>query len=248
MHAFAGGVGASPLLSSAPSSPSSLAADLDACRGLVGRAVVDFVRLLVLVPTFEEVEQPVASARLSSNEAESNRAKRQSSHESPDACWLRDPRTLTQEWEEGHTKRTDGAKSMAKFRRWGARSRFRLAALALVRLTHRHACRDVSRYTAAAMPSVFAIDFGTSNSLLAAAAPAGTCSRRHRSIRRPAIPTVLRSVLYFAARESAFGSGRGPALVDNGFRGRLIRSIKRHLPSRAFTSTRIGTRRSRSRS
>jgi hypothetical chaperone protein len=90
------------------------------------------------------------------------------------------------------------------------------------------------------MPSVFAIDFGTSNSLLAAAGPAG--------ILPPAPidpdasdPTVLRSALYFAsATESAFGSAAIRALVENGFRGRLIRSIKRHLPSRTFTATRIG--------
>jgi hypothetical chaperone protein len=88
-------------------------------------------------------------------------------------------------------------------------------------------------------PSVFAIDFGTSNSLLAAA-------NRERTFPAAPIdpaatdPTVLRSALYFAsANDATFGAAALRALVDNGFRGRLIRSIKRHLPSRAFTATRI---------
>ena len=68
----------------------------------------------------------------------------------------------------------------------------------------------------------------------------GTCSSPPRSIPDASDPTVLRSALYFAsARESAFGVAATKALVANGFRGRLIRSIKRHLPSRAFTATRI---------
>jgi hypothetical chaperone protein len=55
-------------------------------------------------------------------------------------------------------------------------------------------------------------------------------------------PTVLRSVLYFAPHEQAFGASAVKRLVDNGFEGRLIRSIKRHLPSRSFTATRVGSR------
>ncbi len=91
-------------------------------------------------------------------------------------------------------------------------------------------------------PNIFAIDFGTSNSLLAAAAP--------RRLFAPALldpeasdPTVLRSALFFSEEgESAFGSAAQRAFVANGFRGRLMRSIKRHLPSRTFTSTSIGSR------
>lgn len=91
----------------------------------------------------------------------------------------------------------------------------------------------------ASKPSIFAIDFGTSNSLLAAA--------NREGIFAPAPidpdasdPTVLRSALYFGSpKESAFGVAATRALVANGFRGRLIRSIKRHLPSKAFTATRI---------
>jgi hypothetical chaperone protein len=88
-------------------------------------------------------------------------------------------------------------------------------------------------------PTVFAIDFGTSNSLLAGAAPG--CTFPPAPLDPDATdPTVLRSALYFASvRECAFGVAAIRALVANGFRGRLIRSIKRHLASRAFTATRI---------
>ncbi len=90
-------------------------------------------------------------------------------------------------------------------------------------------------------PTIFAIDFGTSNSLLAAAAPGQIFAPAPID---PAAedPTVLRSVLYFAPAEQAFGGSAVQRLVANGFEGRLIRSIKRHLPSRSFSATRIGTR------
>jgi hypothetical chaperone protein len=90
------------------------------------------------------------------------------------------------------------------------------------------------------MPSIFAVDFGTSNSLLAAAGPEGVLPPAPVDP-EASDPTVLRSALYFAsASESAFGAAAIRGLVENGFRGRLIRSIKRHLPSRTFSATRIG--------
>jgi hypothetical chaperone protein len=90
------------------------------------------------------------------------------------------------------------------------------------------------------MPSIFAIDFGTSNSLLAAAGRSGVLPPAPIDP-EARDPTVLRSALYFAsATESAVGAAAVRALVESGFRGRLIRSIKRHLPSRTFTATRIG--------
>jgi hypothetical chaperone protein len=90
-------------------------------------------------------------------------------------------------------------------------------------------------------PTIFAIDFGTSNSLLSAASPSRVFAPAPIDPTADD-PTVLRSVLYFAPQEQAFGSTAVRRLVANGFEGRLIRSIKRHLPSRAFTSTRIGTK------
>src|SRR5688500_1320382 len=90
-------------------------------------------------------------------------------------------------------------------------------------------------------PTVFAIDFDTSNSLLAAAAP-GRVFDPAPLDPLASDPTVLRSALYFASlHEAEFGVAAIRALVANGFRGRLIRSIKRHLPSRSFTATRIGS-------
>ena len=91
-----------------------------------------------------------------------------------------------------------------------------------------------------ATPSIFAIDFGTSNSLLAAA------DARHIFAPAPLDPmasdaTVLRSALYFTdLAHGVFGAQALQRFVENGFRGRLIRSIKRHLPSRSFTLTRVG--------
>lgn len=91
-------------------------------------------------------------------------------------------------------------------------------------------------------PTVFAIDFGTSNSLLTAASA--------EQIFDPvpldpdaADPTILRSALYFLRLDDGhFGSAAIRALLADGFRGRLIRSIKRHLPSRSFSATMIGGR------
>jgi hypothetical chaperone protein len=89
-------------------------------------------------------------------------------------------------------------------------------------------------------PTVFAIDFGTSNSLLAAACRERTFEPIPLDL-HASDPTIFRTALYFASlNEAVFGARATQALVDNGFRGRLIRSIKRHLPSRSFSATRIG--------
>lgn len=93
-----------------------------------------------------------------------------------------------------------------------------------------------------ATPTVFAIDFGTSNSLLAAA----SSDRVFEPVPLDpdaSDPTILRSALYFMRLEQGhFGVSAIRALLAEGFRGRLIRSIKRHLPSRSFTATMIGSR------
>lgn len=89
-------------------------------------------------------------------------------------------------------------------------------------------------------PSVFAIDFGTSNSLLAAAnadrvfdpAPLDPDA---------ADRSVLKSALHFTTlSDGCFGSAAVRRFVQHGMRGRLIRSIKRHLPSLTFSVTRLG--------
>lgn len=90
-------------------------------------------------------------------------------------------------------------------------------------------------------PEVYAIDFGTSNSLLAAANAHGTV---------PPIPldegaddpSVLRSLLFFGQNEFCCGSQAIDHFVDGGMQGRLIRSIKKFLPYRSFSGTQIGHR------
>ena len=91
-------------------------------------------------------------------------------------------------------------------------------------------------------PTVYAIDFGTSNSLLAAASASEVFDPIALDP-EAADATILRSALYFTTLDDGhFGVAALRALVENGFRGRLIRSIKRHLPSRMFSKTRIGYR------
>lgn len=91
-------------------------------------------------------------------------------------------------------------------------------------------------------PTVFAIDFGTSNSLLTAAS-ASEVFEPVPLDPEASDPTILRSALYFMRLDQGhFGAAAIRALLSDGFRGRLIRSIKRHLPSRSFTATMIGGR------
>lgn len=91
-------------------------------------------------------------------------------------------------------------------------------------------------------PTIFAIDFGTSNSLLTAASADAIFPPAPLDA-EASDPTVMRSALFFTTLDDAtFGAGAIRAFVENGFRGRLIRSIKRHLPSRSFTKTRIGNK------
>ena len=91
-------------------------------------------------------------------------------------------------------------------------------------------------------PTHYAIDFGTSNSLLAAA---------NASVVWPPIPldpeapdpTVLRSILYFPSADRCFyGQEAIRQYVEHGLFGRFLRSIKKHLPSRSFNGTFIHER------
>jgi hypothetical chaperone protein len=89
-------------------------------------------------------------------------------------------------------------------------------------------------------PSVFAIDFGTSNSLLAAAR-AGRVFDPAPLDPQASDPTVLKSALHFTTlRDGCFGSAALARFLQHGMRGRLIRSVKRHLASVSFSVTRIG--------
>src|SRR5262245_13227456 len=99
----------------------------------------------------------------------------------------------------------------------------------------------MARVTAGA-PDLYAIDFGTSNSLLAAA----SSDRIWPPVAldpSSSDPTILRSVLYFPPERGCFHGARAlREYFERGMEGRLIRSIKRHLGSRTFTSTHIGGR------
>lgn len=88
--------------------------------------------------------------------------------------------------------------------------------------------------------SVYAIDYGTSNSLLVHAR-SGQVSRPLALDPEASDPTVLRSLLYFRdAQEAHFGHAALREFVAQDLEGRLVRSVKKFLPSRAFTGTVIG--------
>ncbi len=91
---------------------------------------------------------------------------------------------------------------------------------------------------------IYAIDFGTSNSLLAAAEP----GQVHAPIpldldpdTRPGVqkdPTILRSILFFPTMKQVFFGGRAiREFISHDMEGRLIRSIKKFLPVRSFVGT-----------
>ena len=89
-------------------------------------------------------------------------------------------------------------------------------------------------------PSLYAIDFGTSNSLLAAVGggfdgevlPLDPLAKD---------PTVFRSILFFSEQsEWSFGADALRHYVAEGMRGRFLRSLKRFLPMASFEETRMG--------
>jgi hypothetical chaperone protein len=91
-------------------------------------------------------------------------------------------------------------------------------------------------------PTIYAIDFGTTNSLLAAA----DAERVHPPIALDPLaedPTLLRTLLYFPDADHVFyGAAAIREYTEREMRGRLIRSIKKHLPSRHFIGTHIDDR------
>jgi hypothetical chaperone protein len=91
-------------------------------------------------------------------------------------------------------------------------------------------------------PTLYAIDFGTSNSLLCGVTP--------RAVDAPLAldphasdPTVFRSILFFSESNAwHFGADALTSYVAEGMRGRFLRSLKRFLPMPSFEETRIGSR------
>ena len=92
-------------------------------------------------------------------------------------------------------------------------------------------------------PSLYAIDFGTSNSLLAAVS---SCGADEPLAIDPAAddPSVFRSILFFSeSNEWHFGANALKRYLSEGMRGRFMRSLKRFLPMMSFEETYLGTRR-----
>lgn len=91
-------------------------------------------------------------------------------------------------------------------------------------------------------PTHLAIDFGTSNSLVAAA----SADRVWDPIPLDPVaadPTIFRTLLYFPSGEKVFyGAEAVEKFRANQADGRLIRSIKRQLPNRSFIGTYIDNR------
>jgi hypothetical chaperone protein len=92
------------------------------------------------------------------------------------------------------------------------------------------------------LPTIYALDFGTSNSLLTAANEERTFPPVPLDPRAQD-PIILRSVLYFPnAKRCYYGEEALRRYAENGLDGRLLRSIKKHLPSRSFHGTWIDDR------
>jgi len=91
-------------------------------------------------------------------------------------------------------------------------------------------------------PTLYAIDFGTSNSLL--------CGVTASAVDAPlaldptaADASVFRSILFYSeTNEWHFGAEALTRYVADGMRGRFLRSLKRFLPMPSFEETRIGSK------
>ncbi|HET7543638.1 MAG TPA: Hsp70 family protein [Polyangiaceae bacterium] len=92
------------------------------------------------------------------------------------------------------------------------------------------------------VPEMYAIDFGTSNSLLAAANRHEVCPPIPLD-EHAQDPSVFRSILFYSDdAQWSFGAAALSEYIASGMHGRFIRSIKRFLPIASFSDTRIGTR------
>ncbi len=92
-------------------------------------------------------------------------------------------------------------------------------------------------------PTIYAIDFGTSNSLLTGVGPDGVLPIAPLDP-TAAEPTILRSILFFSDEQGEwfFGQEALTSYVAHGMRGRFIRSMKRFLPMASVAETRVGRR------
>ncbi|HEY6077175.1 MAG TPA: Hsp70 family protein [Polyangiaceae bacterium] len=91
-------------------------------------------------------------------------------------------------------------------------------------------------------PTLYAIDFGTSNSLLCGVTPHAVDAPLALDP-QASDASVFRSILFFS--ESGhwhFGAQALSEYIADGMRGRFMRSLKRFLPMPSFEETRIGSR------
>ncbi|HEU5076344.1 MAG TPA: Hsp70 family protein [Polyangiaceae bacterium] len=96
-----------------------------------------------------------------------------------------------------------------------------------------------NRFQSHERPSVYAIDFGTTNSLIAAA-NSTTWVRALPIDPGASDPTVFRSILHFDFEgRASFGARALERYRQLGMQGRLVRSLKRHLPSKSFVTTEV---------
>ena len=86
---------------------------------------------------------------------------------------------------------------------------------------------------------IYAIDFGTSNSLLSGSYQKQVFSPIPLDD-KASDPTILRSLLYFHKNASvSFGQQAIEKYIEESGDGRFIRSIKKFLPAKSFTGTQI---------
>lgn len=89
---------------------------------------------------------------------------------------------------------------------------------------------------------IYAIDFGTSNSLLAAADLGQIYAPIALDLHSES-PAVFRSLMYFEPGKSPeFGTEAITSYVENSMNGRFLKSFKRFLPVESFTGTMIDGR------
>ena len=92
------------------------------------------------------------------------------------------------------------------------------------------------------MKRIYAIDFGTTNSLIASATESDVDAPLALD-QNASDPTVLRSLIYFAnAKEVFFGQEAIHEFSERDFEGRFLKSMKRFLPEKKFVGTYVGNR------
>ena len=89
------------------------------------------------------------------------------------------------------------------------------------------------------MPTACAIDFGTSNSTLALVQGGKVRQLAIDPVNR--VPTLMPTLMFFRPGDPpVYGAGAIAAYLEHDLEGRLVQSVKRHLPSSTFDGTSMG--------